>query len=178
MRLTGKGCRAAPLFLRSIVIPFALSLICFQTVRVGHAETFDQLKGLSIEVTYQMHTTYRTPQGTLSLPRLQPASLRVYISSKGNIFEAEKLGVSGLVFKFDRITALDRATESRLGLLQTWTMTAGHLTRITQYKEGFRVITIYFSRSRATGMCFWHERRTGPQDRKSCRVFTGGQHTI
>jgi hypothetical protein len=118
---------------------------------LARAETIEDLKGLSIDVhwkeTYRMHH----PPEQIWTTSTQNHDLRVYISSKSNIFAYETLtNPNGKEFNFLRVTPLDRASETGRGLMRTWTMTDGHLSMIQQALEGFRVLTVAVDPSRTT----------------------------
>jgi hypothetical protein len=114
-------------------------------VNSTRGETFDELKGLSLDVVWTQHGRFITPPETAWRTDTQKQALQAYISSKGNICDYETFtDGAGRNYKWHRITGLDKGTvyNTNKGLMYTWTMVDGHLTKIQQGLAGFRTITV------------------------------------
>jgi hypothetical protein len=142
----------------------------------AHGETFEELKGLSVEVSFDWRTTYRDlSTGTYRTSSARHV-LRVYISSKGRIFDFIDVARTSNPRDSFRITMLDKAGEQRDGGMYTWTMVDGHLTRIHQIPEGLRTFTITINKDKLT--CEFTAR--DEPDRKTGRIvpFPGKEQII
>jgi hypothetical protein len=119
-------------------------------LRPATAETFDELKGLSIDAALDLDSWYSGADAPS--PERVELRLQIYISAKGNIFQygTRTSNISEYRFKRYSVTALNQATDLRLGLLRTWTMINGHLTSVAQIVKGYSLLTISVDPARLT----------------------------
>jgi len=130
-------------------------------------ETLEQIEGLSVKV--DSHVQFMALIGQSWRPATAEASTHLYISTKGNVFQysrkasvhsptGEELQAGG----GRRITAIDKAAETKSGQLIAWTMTNGHLTGITKLIHGYAVTTIAIDPMRLT-CTFDRQHQPDPQ---------------
>jgi hypothetical protein len=120
----------------------AIVTTTFMMSQPCRAETFEELKGSSIEVSFNYIETHRLLSNGTYTKRSMTDSLRFYVSQKGQIFDFYNWLGYGNSWSLYRLTTLDKAAEFRDGKMYTWTMIDGHLTRLQQLHEGLRVSTI------------------------------------
>jgi hypothetical protein len=117
-------------------------------VSPSHAESLQDIEGLSVKIDYKVQATRVTPTGQLGYMNADVA-INFYISSKANIF----LYPSGASIQSDTgnevkaqggptVIAIDKAGEQKYGQMNAWTMINGHLTNIIKFVEGYAVTTI------------------------------------
>jgi hypothetical protein len=131
----------------------AMILILYLPARLVTADPIDDLKGLSVEVTWIQHGSFHhPPDERWVVDSGQKGALHIYISLKGNIFHHEQFDAGGKNKRdWHRVAALNTATsEGPHGLTYTWTMTGGQLVRTSQMLEGLRVMTIVIDPTKTT----------------------------
>jgi len=111
----------------------------------GNAETLVDLKGHSIEAKWVSSAfVQHIPDQTYETLRI-PHSLKIYVSSKGRIFQYAELGSgnsSATSATVISVTEIAQAVTLRENQMRAWDFLGGHLTQITKEPEGFRIITI------------------------------------
>lgn len=108
----------------------------------ARAETIDEIKGLSITVTYQQWLEMRLASGGPLISRTVPRTIRAYVGAQGHVFDYVEIQGKGY-----HVTGLDKAIDGRQGLT-TWTMMDGHLMRIAQVLEGFMTYKVVIDPTR------------------------------
>jgi hypothetical protein len=110
----------------------------------GDAESLDDIKSLSVTVSWtQAETGYNEFGVRFRLPR--DRSIKLYISSKGNIFEYP--AASNNWRYGPTVSAVDKATDLisghwGQGQMMVWAMMDGHLKKIAKAIQGFSVLTV------------------------------------
>jgi hypothetical protein len=166
-----EGCLAGRLWLSA----FTIVLVLFRGTP-SRGETFDELKGMSIDVSFEFLTIWQpnNPSISADLPKydreLTKRVLRAYISSQGRIFDFTTVAPTQDPSGRYRITTLDKAAEQRDGGMFTWTMLDGHLSRILQLPEGFRVFTVAVDKAKLTCQFSMRDER----DSKTGRIVPYG----
>ena len=121
-------------------------------ITASRAETLRDIEGLSVTVDWTQAAWgwawYNNQPQASPINGTANRSLRLYISSKGNIFEypAEannwKYGPTA--------SAIDKAVDLKSGMLMAWTMVDGHLTKIIKGLQGFAEYIIAIDPARMT----------------------------
>jgi hypothetical protein len=114
--------------------------------------TLDQMKGLSIEVSWNRNSVFGGVSKPISLS--QTGKVRIYVSLTGHIFEYSDLEQFDGQRSYSAVNTPDRATattEHNGHVVQhAWTFEGGNLQMITPLKEGFAVISIAVDPGRMT----------------------------
>jgi hypothetical protein len=105
------------------------------------AETLNELKGLSIQLSFNVLRSARI-RPDRSRESTHDEYLKIYVSNLGKLFEYVDSQGPLSKYSLNTYVNIDKAAEFRSGQMYTWTMIDGHLTKIKQLKEGFHVLTI------------------------------------
>jgi hypothetical protein len=110
----------------------------------GDAESLDDIKGLSVVVSWrQEETGYNEFGARFRLPK--DRSITLYISSKGNVFEypaeSNRWRYGPTVYTVDKATTWSSGHWGQ-GQMMVWAMMDGHLAQIAKGVQGFGVLTV------------------------------------
>lgn len=144
---SGSQCKCRHYHDQRVIIYLALTMVCLPPQRHSRAANLDELKGLSIEISYSLNATFRSRSNPAALdpPITQQSVIQLYISYNGNVFEDRRFSPNPKVTRqWQAITPLNRAAKSRpdIDQLQTWTLEDGQLVKVIKLPEGFEVSTI------------------------------------
>ncbi len=119
----------------------ALAVICLGLPDAAGATT-DQLRGLSIEVSWNRSSVF----GGVPRPVSQNGKIQLYVGLNGHIFEYNHLAQFDGQRSYSSVNTPDRATATTrnngLVVMHAWTVEGGNLQLIAPLQEGFAVTSI------------------------------------
>jgi hypothetical protein len=140
--------------------------------RSAHSETLEELKGLSIAVTWTYAQVDRHPPDVRWVTRTGIRQrLLVYVSLRGNIFhEQVAINDEGHEARGFSKTTIDKASSRGHDLLESWTLLDGHLTQILQEPKGIRIYTLAIDPTKLT--CTFYAKDEPDQSTGEFFVFS------
>jgi len=112
-------------------------LVLFPGFTRVRAETLDEIKGLSVTISWAQHVvgTVHDVSGLRHLDTNNNRSISIYISTKGNVFEYP---AESNKWNFGpTVTSINQAGSLGNDQMMAWTMTAGHLNKVIKAIRGF-----------------------------------------